>query len=63
MFKDPRVWEASGHTSGFSDPLSECKNCNTRIRVDKELEKIGVPADEKMSEAELNALFSANRER
>ncbi|MBP9771808.1 MAG: glycine--tRNA ligase [Candidatus Pacebacteria bacterium] len=61
IFKDPRVWEASGHTSGFSDPLSECKKCNTRIRVDKELEKIGVTADEKMSEAQLNALFDEHK--
>lgn len=61
MFKDPRVWEASGHTSGFSDPLAECKECNTRIRVDKELERVGVTADEKMSEAELNGLFDAHR--
>lgn len=61
MFKDPRVWEASGHTNGFSDPLTECKKCNTRIRVDKELEKVGVKADEKMSEAELDKLFSENR--
>ncbi len=61
IFKDPRVWDASGHTTGFSDPLAECKKCNTRIRVDKELEKIGVHADEKMSESELNELFAANR--
>jgi len=61
IFKDPKVWEASGHTSGFSDPLSECKNCNTRIRVDKELEKIGVTADEKMSEEEINALFDEHK--
>jgi len=61
MFKDPRVWDASGHTSGFSDPLAECKKCNTRIRVDKELEKIGVKADEKMSEAKLNALFTDHK--
>lgn len=61
MFKDPRVWEASGHTSGFSDPLAECKKCNTRIRVDKELEKIGVTADEKMSEDQLNTLFDEHK--
>lgn len=61
MFKEPRVWDASGHTSGFSDPLSECKKCNTRIRVDKELGKIGIVADEKMSEAQLNELFDANK--
>jgi glycyl-tRNA synthetase len=61
MFKDPRVWDASGHTSGFADPLSECKKCNMRIRVDKELEKIGVTADEKMSEDRLNELFNENK--
>lgn len=61
IFKDPRVWDASGHTTGFSDPLSECKVCNTRMRVDKELEKIGVIADEKMSEEEINDLFDKNK--
>ena len=63
MFKHPKVWEASGHTSGFSDPLSECKVCHNRIRVDKELEAIGVTADEKMSENELNKLFDENRDK
>jgi glycyl-tRNA synthetase len=63
MFKHPKTWEASGHVGGFSDPLAECKNCNTRIRVDKELAKIGVTADEKMSETALNDLFDANREK
>ena len=24
IFKHPKVWEASGHVGGFSDPLSEC---------------------------------------
>ncbi len=62
MFKNPKVWEASGHVGGFSDPLAECKKCNTRIRVDKELNAIGVKADEKMSEEELNRLFDENRD-
>ena len=61
MFKDPRVWEASGHTGGFSDPLAECRECNTRIRVDKELGRIGVEADEKMSEEVLNKIFDEHR--
>ncbi len=61
MFKHPRVWDASGHTSGFSDPLAECRECNTRIRVDKELGRIGVVADEKMSEEAINQLFDAHR--
>lgn len=63
IFKNPKVWEASGHTSGFSDPLAECKVCQTRIRVDKELGAIDVVADEKMSEKELNQLFDANRDK
>ncbi len=61
IFKDPRVWVASGHVGGFSDPLAECKHCNTRIRVDKELAKVGVTADEKMKEVELNELFDVHR--
>jgi glycyl-tRNA synthetase len=63
MFKNPKVWEASGHTGGFSDPLAECKKCNTRIRVDKELENVGITADEKMSEEELNKLFDSARDK
>lgn len=62
MFKHPKVWEASGHTSGFSDPLAECRECNTRIRVDKELDRMGIVADEKMSEADINKLFDEQRE-
>ena len=61
IFKDPRVWDASGHTGGFSDPLVECKKCQTRLRVDKELAKVGVTADEKMSEAELNVLWDEHK--
>ncbi|MEK7178233.1 MAG: glycine--tRNA ligase [Patescibacteria group bacterium] len=30
----PKVWEASGHVSSFSDPLIECKNCHERFRED-----------------------------
>ncbi len=30
----PRVWEASGHVSGFSDPLIDCKECKVRHRAD-----------------------------
>lgn len=63
MFKHPRTWDASGHTKGFSDPLAECRECNTRVRVDKELGAIGVVADEKMSVEEINALFDANRDK
>src|SRR6266550_200127 len=30
----PKVWEASGHVSGFSDPLVDCKHCKNRFRAD-----------------------------
>ncbi len=28
------VWKASGHLSGFSDPMIECKKCHHRFRAD-----------------------------
>lgn len=61
MFKNPEVWKASGHVDSFSDPMAECKECHTRIRVDKELEKLGVFADEKMSEEEIGKLFDEHK--
>ena len=30
----PKVWEASGHVGGFSDPLLDCRECKTRHRAD-----------------------------
>ena len=35
----PRVWEASGHVGGFSDPLIDCKECKSRHRADKLIEE------------------------
>ncbi|MEK7100124.1 MAG: glycine--tRNA ligase [Patescibacteria group bacterium] len=34
ILMNPKVWEASGHVSGFSDPLVECSNCKKRFRAD-----------------------------
>src|SRR5829696_2582139 len=31
----PRVWEASGHVAGFTDPLIDCRTCKLRFRADK----------------------------
>jgi glycyl-tRNA synthetase len=31
---NPRVWEASGHVAGFTDPLVDCRTCKLRFRVD-----------------------------
>jgi glycyl-tRNA synthetase len=30
----PKVWEASGHVAGFTDPLVDCRNCRKRFRAD-----------------------------
>ena len=38
ILMNPRVWEASGHVGGFSDPLLDCKECKSRHRADKLIE-------------------------
>jgi glycyl-tRNA synthetase len=35
IIQHPRVWEASGHLEGFTDPLVDCKACKLRFRADK----------------------------
>lgn len=35
ILMNPRVWEASGHTDAFTDPLVECKMCHERLRADQ----------------------------
>jgi glycyl-tRNA synthetase len=31
----PKVWEASGHVEGFTDPLVDCRVCKQRFREDE----------------------------
>src|ERR1700682_1849846 len=31
---NPKVWVASGHVGGFSDPLIDCRTCKLRFRAD-----------------------------
>jgi len=38
ILMNPRVWEASGHLAGFTDPLIDCKKCNARFRIDHIIE-------------------------
>ena len=38
ILMNKEVWVASGHVGGFSDPLIDCKCCNTRYRADKLIE-------------------------
>src|SRR5262245_31961528 len=30
----PRVWQTSGHVTGFTDPLVDCRTCKLRFRAD-----------------------------
>ena len=39
MLMNPSVWDATGHTAGFSDPLVDCKECKERFRADKIIEE------------------------
>ncbi|MHB1809620.1 MAG: glycine--tRNA ligase, partial [Solirubrobacteraceae bacterium] len=34
ILQHPKVWEASGHLAGFTDPLVDCKSCGQRFRAD-----------------------------
>ncbi len=35
ILMNPKAWEASGHVSGFSDPMVECAKCKRRFRADQ----------------------------
>src|ERR1043166_1119065 len=35
ILQHPRVWEASGHLAGFTDPLVDCRACGQRFRADQ----------------------------
>jgi glycyl-tRNA synthetase len=39
ILMNSKVWEASGHLGGFSDPLIDCKECKSRFRADKIIEE------------------------
>jgi glycyl-tRNA synthetase len=34
IIQNPKLWEASGHIAGFTDPLVDCKTCGARHRAD-----------------------------
>lgn len=45
IFMNSKVWEASGHVAGFTDPLVDCKSCKRRWRADHLLEAKGIKPD------------------
>ena len=58
---NPKVWDASGHTEGFNDPVTTCKKTGKRFRADHLLEEIGISADERMPADEFRAVFEKHR--
>ncbi|MCH7697530.1 MAG: glycine--tRNA ligase [Chloroflexi bacterium] len=58
ILMSPKVWEASGHTTNFNDPLVECKSCRKRFRED-EIDAKACPACEgELAEArQFNTMF------
>ena len=63
ILMNPEVWKASGHLSGFSDPLMDCKKCNTRHRADHLIEEFskGSVKTEGMNNEELSKFVSENK--
>lgn len=61
ILMNPRVWEASGHLAGFSDPLLDCKECKTRHRADNLIQEYdqSVNADA-MSQEEMITFIREN---
>ncbi|NVP17664.1 glycine--tRNA ligase [Candidatus Gracilibacteria bacterium] len=55
---NPKVWVASGHVGGFSDPLIDDKNTKQRFRADKLLEALIESMGEKASS--LQAKYGVN---
>ncbi len=55
----PKVWEASGHLSGFSDPMVDCKRCKERFRADhlENLEKCPKCGGELTEVRKFNLMF------
>ena len=61
ILMNPRVWEASGHISNFSDPLIDCKECKARHRADHLIE--GFTSDvipDKMTDEEMVKYIKEN---
>jgi len=58
------VFEASGHLSGFTDPLVECSNCHSVYRPDKLIEeKTGEVVPERLSDKEYDELLAVHEVR
>jgi glycyl-tRNA synthetase len=62
ILMNKKVWEASGHATGFNDPMVECQNCHSRLRQDHIKDgKCPVCGTDKFSEPrQFNMMFKTN---
>ncbi len=42
IIHNPEVWEASGHTKHFADPLVECKKCHKRFVDGRKVDQVDI---------------------
>jgi len=61
ILMNPKVWEASGHISTFSDPLIDCKSCKSRYRADKLIEENSKANPAEMNDEELVKFIYENK--
>jgi len=62
ILMNQNVWKASGHATGFSDPLVECTKCKKRFRTDQLTDKTKCPdCDGKLgAEKQFNMMFKTH---
>src|SRR5471030_2538856 len=64
IIMNPKVWEASGHVGGFSDPMVYCRQTKSRYRADHLLcsEMILLNDGKEHSQGWLSVLYSDEKE-
>lgn len=59
IIMNPKVWEASGHTTAFTDPLVDCRKCKRRFRADHLVEKLAKEEEGVTTSADIEKLKEA----
>ena len=64
ILMNPKVWEASGHLTEFTDPLVECKKCHKRFKSDSLASNSNedVEFSKKLNIPELAARYSVGKQ-
>jgi len=60
ILMNSRIWEVSGHVSGFNDALIDCKACQARIRADHLIEDALNMKAEGMTPEDMTKLIEEN---